>query len=177
MIESRDPAEMVDMAAAFLAFGTRLPAGLRVGICTSSGGGGAWLADACTAAGLDVPELDAATRGSIDAHLPAYGTSQNPVDVTAQAVHAVGYAPFARMVAGSPAVDGVIVVVTGRHPRILLRESAKPIFMWSYTRPAEACVALMSEAGYPLFTSMVNCARAMRAMADYRCARERFLRG
>jgi acetate---CoA ligase (ADP-forming) len=187
VIESRDPAEMVDMAAAFLAFGTRLPAGLRVGICTSSGGGGAWLADACTAAGLDVPELDAATRGSIDAHLPAYGTSQNPVDVTAQAVHAVGYAPFARMVAGSPAVDGVIVVVTGRHPRLLLRdrealttlarESAKPIFMWSYTRPAEACVALMSEAGYPLFTSMVNCARAMRAMADYRCARERFLRG
>ena len=76
VIESSDPGEMVDIAAAFLAFGTRLPAGLRVGICTSSGGGGAWLADACTAAGLDVPELDAATRGSIDAHLPAYGTSQ-----------------------------------------------------------------------------------------------------
>jgi acetate---CoA ligase (ADP-forming) len=134
-----------------------------------------------------VPELDGETRASIDPHLPSYGTSQNPVDVTAQAVHALGYAPFARLVAGSPAVDGVIVVVTGRHPRLLLRdrealtqlarESAKPILMWSYTRPAEACVALMSEAGFPLFTSMVNCARAMRAMADYRCARERFMRG
>jgi acyl-CoA synthetase (NDP forming) len=187
VIESREPGEMVDIAAAFLAFGARLPAGKRVGICTSSGGGGAWLADACVAAGLDVPELDGETRAAIDPHLPSYGTSQNPVDVTAQAVHALGYAPFARLLAGSPAVDGVIVVVTGRHPRLLLRdrealtqlarESAKPVLMWSYTRPAEACVALMSEAGLPLFTSMVNCARAMRAMADYRCARERFMRG
>ena len=49
VIEGRDIVEMVDIAAGFLAFGSRLPAGNRVGICTSSGGGGAWLADTCTA--------------------------------------------------------------------------------------------------------------------------------
>jgi len=187
VIESSDPQEMVDIAAGFLAFGSRLPAGKRVGICTSSGGGGAWLADACVAAGLEVPELDVATRAQIDVHLPPYGTSQNPVDVTAQAVHQLGYAEFARLVAGSSAVDGVIVVITGRYPRLLVddreplqklaRETAKPIFLWSYTQPAEACISLLSEAGYALFTDMSNCARTMRAMADYRSVRERLMRG
>jgi acyl-CoA synthetase (NDP forming) len=182
VIESGDLDEMIDIAAAFLTFGARLPAGKRVGICTSSGGGGAWLADACAAAGLDVPELDAATRAAIDVHLPAYGTSQNPVDVTAQAVYEVGYAEFARLLVGSPAIDSVIVVVTARSPRLLTRdrqaleelarESKKPIFMWSYSQPAEASVSLLSEAGYPLFTSVHNCTRALRALADYRVARE-----
>src|SRR5262245_51027903 len=111
IIEGSDIGEMVDIAAGFLAWRTRLPRGHRVGICTASGGGGGWMADACTAAGLEVPELDAETRRSIDAHLPAYGTSQNPVDATAQAVHKIGYAGLARLVAASPLVHGHIVVM------------------------------------------------------------------
>ena len=186
VIEGRDIDDMLDIAAGFVAFGSRLPAGKRVGICTSSGGGGAWAADACAAAGLDVPLLDAETRKRIDVYLPPYGTSQNPVDVTAQAIHERGYAEFAGLVGSSPEVDGVIVVITGRHPRFLLedreglmalaRETEKPIFMWSYTRPADVCVALLAEAGYPLFTNVHNCARTMRAMADYRAARARVMR-
>ena len=77
-------------------------------------------ADASVAAGLEVPELDTATRTLIDVHLPPYGTSQNPVDLTAQAVHRSGYAEFARIAAGSPAVDAVIVVISGRSPRLLM---------------------------------------------------------
>ncbi len=187
VIESNDLDEMVDIAAAFVNMGARLPAGHRVAICSSSGGGGAWVADACALAGLDMPLLDAATRASIDVYLPPYGTSQNPVDVTAQAIHERGYAEFARLASCSPNVDGVILVVTGRHPRFLLedrdhlvalgRESKKPVLIWSYTRPAPVCVDLLSEAGLPLFTNVHNCARAMRAMADYRAARETFLKG
>jgi acyl-CoA synthetase (NDP forming) len=186
VIEGRDIVEMVDIAQGFLAFGSRLPAGRRVGICTSSGGGGALAADACVAAGLEVPELDGETRALIDVHLPSYGTSQNPVDLTAQAVHALGYAEFARIAAGSSALDAVIVVISGRSPRLLMgdrekltklaRETAKPIFMWSYTQPAQACSELMNEAGYPLFTDVHHCARAMRLLADYRAARERAIR-
>ena len=87
----------------------------------------------------------------------------------------------------SPNVDGVILVVTGRHPRFLLedrdnlialgRDSKKPVLLWSYTRPAAVCVDLLSEAGLPLFTNVHNCARAMRVMADYRAMREKFLKG
>lgn len=186
LIEGRDLGEMVDIASGFVAFGTRLPAGHRIGICTASGGGGGWMADACAAAGLEVPELDAATRASIDVHLPAYGTSQNPVDATAQAVHKIGYAGLAELVAASRLVDGVIVVMTARNPANLERqreglarlaaETKKPILLWSYTLPAPASVKLLSEVGYPLFTSIPNCAHTMKAMADYRMRRERFLR-
>jgi hypothetical protein len=87
VIESNDLDEMVDIAAAFVDMGKRLPAGHRVAIASSSGGGGAWVADACALAGLEMPLLDDATRAKIDVYLPPYGTSQNPVDVTAQAIH------------------------------------------------------------------------------------------
>jgi len=186
LIEGRDLGEMVDFAAGFLAWGSRLPHGRRVGICTASGGGGGWMADACVAAGLEVPELDSETRRRIDEHLPAYGTSQNPIDATAQAAAKIGYAGLAGLVAPSPAVDGLIVVMTGRNPHNLERqkealarlaaETTKPILMWSYTLPASRSVEILSEAGYPLYTGLQTCARTMRAMADYRALRERFLR-
>jgi acetate---CoA ligase (ADP-forming) len=186
LIEGADFEEMLDLAAGFLACGDRAPAGNRVGICTSSGGAGVWMADACAAAGLDVPVLDDVTRASIDVHLPSYATSQNPVDSTAQGVQKLGYAQFARLVALSPSVDGVIVVITARRsafleadlPKLkdLARESPKPVFMWTYTLPSPRTVEILNEAGYPLFTSAHGCARTLRAMADYRIMRERLLR-
>ena len=143
------------------------------------------MADACAAAGLDVPVLDDATRQAIDVHLPSYGTSQNPVDSTAQGVHKLGYAEFARLVGQSPLIDGVIVVVTARRsafletdlPKLqaLARESKKPVFMWTYTLPSARSIEILNEAGYPLFTGAPGCARTMRTLADYREARERQL--
>ena len=186
IVEGGDISEMVDMAAGFLAWGDRLPRGRRVGICTASGGGGGWMADACTAAGLEVPVLDDATRRRIDEHLPSYGTSQNPVDATAQAVSKIGYAGLAELVVPSPEIDGIVVVMSGRLPHALERQrdalaqlaekSEKPILMWSYTLPAQRSAEILSEAGLPLYTDIGNCARTMRAMADYRAVRERFLR-
>ncbi len=186
LIEGDDFDEMIDMAVGFLACGDRMPAGNRIGICTSSGGGGVWMADACAAVGLDVPVLDNETRAAIDVHLPSYGTSQNPVDCTAQGVHKVGYAEFAGLVARSRLIDAVIVVVTARRsaflendlPKLmdLARESTKPVFMWTYTLPSERSIEILNEAGYPLFTGAQSCARAMRAMVDYRAMRQRLLR-
>jgi acyl-CoA synthetase (NDP forming) len=186
LIEGRDFDEMIDIAVGFLACGDRLPAGNRVGVCTSSGGAGVWMADACAAAGLDVPILDDATRQSINVHIPSYGTSQNPVDSTAQGVQKLGYATFAHLVAQSPHIDSVVVVVTARRsaflendlPKLkkLGRESTKPIFMWTYTLPSERSVEILNEAGYPLFTGAYGCARSLRAMADYRAMRARLTR-
>jgi acetate---CoA ligase (ADP-forming) len=185
VIEGQDFDEMIDLAVGFLACGNKLPAGKRMGICTSSGGAGVWMADACVRAGLDVPPLDAPTRTSIDVHLPSYGTSQNPVDSTAQGVHKIGYAAFARLVAQSPLIDGVMVVVTARRSAFLegdlqrlkdlAAESSKPVFMWTYTLPSERSVEILDEAGYPLFTNADRCARTMRALADYRSNRARLL--
>jgi acyl-CoA synthetase (NDP forming) len=177
---------MVDIAACFSAYRGRLPAGKRVGIVTASGGAGGWIADACIAAGLEVPELDAGTRKQIDVHIPSYGTSQNPVDCTAQAVRQLGYSKLASFVAASPRVDSVIVVVSARSAEVYERERAsldwvgretqKPIVMWSYTLPGAAPAKILSAAGFPLIASMNNCARAVAAIADYRALCERTLR-
>ena len=185
VIEGDDFDEMIDLAAGFLAYGNKLPLGKRMGICTSSGGAGVWMADACVRAGLEVPELDAATRGEIDALIPSYGTSQNPIDSTAQGVHQLGYAAFARLAAQSPVIDGVMVVVTARRSAFLAddqakltalaKETRKPVFLWTYTLPSDKSVEIANEAGYPLFKNADACARVMSAMADYRSLRERLL--
>src|SRR5215510_13158444 len=185
LIEGHDIDEIVDLASAFSAYRTRLPAGKRVAICTASGGGGGWMADTCAAAGLDVPVLDAASRARIDAHLPSYGTSQNPIDATAQAVHKIGYAGLARLVIDSPLIDALIVVITARSAKNLERQRAdlarlaaqaeKPVLLWSYTLPAPPASKLLRDLGYPLFTDIRNCARALAVMADWRALRQRVL--
>lgn len=186
IVEGTDTEQMVDLAAGFSLFGDRLPAGPRVGIATSSGGGGGWIADACAAEGLEIPPLDRETRARIDVHLPPYGTSQNPVDGTAQAIRRIGYGELARLVGSSGEVDSVVVVITARSPELFEREqehltrvaheTRKPILLWSYTLPSAVSVRILSQAGYPLYTNMHNCARTVAAMVEYRRARERVLR-
>ena len=183
VIEAHDFDEMLDLAAGFLACGNRLPIGNRAGICTASGGAGIWMADACAAAGLDVPTLDDATRAALSVHVPPYGTSQNPVDFTAQGVQMLGYAEFARIVARSPSIDSVIVVITARRSAFLeadlpkfkelARTTEKPVLMWSYTLPSERTTEILNDIGFPLFMSAPGCARTLRKMADYRAWRER----
>ncbi|HEY5378937.1 MAG TPA: acetate--CoA ligase family protein [Pseudolabrys sp.] len=182
VIEGSDFDEMLDLAAAFITCGDKLPAGKRMAICTASGGAGVWMADACVRAGLEVPELDAATRATIDAIIPSYGTSQNPIDSTAQGVFKLGYAAFAKFASDSPVIDGVMVVVTARRSAFLqgdqaklialAQETKKPVFLWSYTVPSEKSVEVVSEAGYPLFKNLDSCARAMRVLADFRARSE-----
>ena len=185
VIEGRDPDAMVDLAQGFCAWKGRLPAGRRVGIFTASGGGGGWMADACAEVGLEVPELDAATRAAIDPHLPAYGTSRNPVDGTAQVIRQKGYAEMCEMIAGSANVDAVVAVTSARNPigwrrerDKLLRvgaEIAKPTFFWAYTLPHDEVQSLAAEAGFPMITNLSNCAATIAEMAAYRAFREDFL--
>lgn len=186
VIEGRDIEEIVDIAAGFSYWRGRLPKGKRVGIITGSGGAGGWMADTAVEAGLSVPPLDAKTRAEIDAYLPSYGTSQNPVDGTAQAIRTVGYANLARMAGRSPEVDAVIAITSARNASRyeeefedmarVARETDKPIVFNSYTMPKEEGYGIIGKAGYPVFTNMRNCAHVVRCMADYRAFRERFLK-
>ena len=110
-------------------------------------------------------ELDAATRAALDQLLPSYGTSQNPVDGTAQAIRKIGYAGLAGLVAALAHDRWCHVVMSARSREGLsasekemlsgLRDATgKPILMWSYTLPAQISVQVLSEAGFPLYTSM-----------------------
>ena len=88
-----------------------LPTGRRVAIVGNSGGPGVLAADACAAAGLDVPELSESTQQALRACLPPAAGVRNPVDMMAAAGPA-SYQQALRILLSDPAVDAVIVVCT-----------------------------------------------------------------
>ena len=178
ILPGEDQEHMVDVGAAFAFFVDRLPKGTRVGILTPSGGAGAWLADVCEHHGLTVPALDAQTRAAIDRMLPAYGASRNPVDVTAQVIFTLGYAPALELLACAPGIDAVLVAGSLSHSRYIERDVEnlirigrsvdKPVVFCGYTRADPYAVELLARAGFPCTTSMANAAKAIRAMNEYR---------
>ncbi|HAG45390.1 MAG TPA: CoA-binding protein, partial [Gammaproteobacteria bacterium] len=184
IISGSDSDHMIDVAAGFAYFSGCLPLGHRVGILTPSGGAGAWLADQCEAQGLSVPELDRSTRDQIDVKLPAYGTSRNPVDVTAQVIFELGYAPVLEIMAASPEIDAILVAGSLAHPTYVERDLEalmrlgqaikKPVVFCAYTRAHPRAVELLAQAGFPCLENMSNAARAIKAMADYQTFLEEF---
>lgn len=88
-----------------------LPRGRRVAIVGNSGGPGALAADACDAAGLTVPELEAKTQGGLRACLGATATVRDPVDLTADGDARRHEAALDRILADA-GVDAVLAVYT-----------------------------------------------------------------
>jgi acetyl coenzyme A synthetase (ADP forming)-like protein len=99
--------ELFDLAA--LLEHQPLPAGNRVAIVTNAGGPGILAADACVAAGLELPTLPAEVQEAIAEHVPPGAALANPVDLLAAAApEAFGAA--VRTIGASGAIDAVIVV-------------------------------------------------------------------
>ncbi|WP_329537557.1 GNAT family N-acetyltransferase (plasmid) [Streptomyces sp. NBC_01450] len=78
---TRTIGELLDTAA--LLHAQPLPAGTKVAVVSNAGGAGVLAADACTDAGLVVPELGADLVDELLGLLPQGATATNPVDVTA----------------------------------------------------------------------------------------------
>ena len=133
------------------------------------------MADACVQAGLEIPRLDAATRERVCGLLPSYGSADNPVDTTAQAVD--GLTAVIEEVLRSDAIDAMIAVAPlalrsalpfdGDRLRKAVTGSGKPVLVFSYTLPSEPARAFMREVGVPVYDSFLGCARGMRALVDH----------
>ncbi len=86
-----------------------LPGGPRVGIVTNGGGPGIVAADACSAAGLEVPELSSGTQDELRAFLSVDAAVRNPIDLVASGT-AAQYEHSVRLLLGDADVDAVIVL-------------------------------------------------------------------
>ena len=79
MLQATDLEELVDLSMVLSRGGAAN--GSRVGVVSTSGGAGVWLADACTDRGLDLPDFDEAL-GAADhrggAHSPSSGEPARP---------------------------------------------------------------------------------------------------
>lgn len=153
--------ELLDTAG-LLAAGP-LPAGRRVGLVGNSGGPLILAADACATAGLAIPELPRSTQDALqDLMLPG-GATGNPVDLTSGA-DAATLESAARTLAGDPAVDAVLAVVTPLDalPGADARSALARVATGSST-PVVTCV-LDDGAGEEARTNIPTPDRAARAL-------------
>ncbi len=107
VIRTESLAELLDVAS--LLANQPLPQGGRVGIVTNAGGPGIMCADACEAAGLEVPELPDELRNTLLEFLPAEAGLLNPIDMIATAT-AGHYRATIRSVAEWDGIEALIVI-------------------------------------------------------------------
>jgi acetyl coenzyme A synthetase (ADP forming)-like protein len=99
--------ELIDVAA--LLSSQPEPKGRRVAVLTNAGGLGILAADACDAAGLELPELGGDTSARLSALLPAEASVANPVDMLGSAT-AASYAAALPALLDDSQVDAALVL-------------------------------------------------------------------
>jgi acetyl coenzyme A synthetase (ADP forming)-like protein len=173
VLRARTLEELVDVAG--LLSSQPLPRGRRVGVLTNAGGLGILCADACEAAGLELPELAQETRDALAEALPGDSSLANPVDMLGSATGATYERAIPTLLADAR-LDAVIVLFV---PPVV---AGAPEVAASIRRAVEASqtdkpvlAAVMSAEGTPLdllesdvasFTYPESAARALGLAAD-----------
>jgi acetyl coenzyme A synthetase (ADP forming)-like protein len=99
--------ELIDVAA--LLSSQPVPRGPRVAILTNAGGLGILCADACEAAGVELPQLAEETQAALREALPVEASTTNPVDMLGSAT-AASYERALPAVLRDPGIDAAIVL-------------------------------------------------------------------
>ena len=169
--------EMLSAAAIFTR--SPRPRGNRVSILTTSGGAGAWAADTLAAHGLEVPCLESTLQATLGGMVPAYGSTANPVDVTAAAVEDGGsqLTRILGVLVDSNAVDAIVVNLgLGTPGRIdslgpaldpILKGAKVPVLFHSHPLPAAGNLLALSRIGAHGYSSFRACAHALQAALQY----------
>ena len=184
IIRVDDIEPMIDVAALMQRIAV-LPEGNRLGIITTSGGGGILAADEASEMKLEVPPLDAATTKAIEAVIPPYGSALNPVDITAQVINtAEGFTKVLDVMVANPGLDAVVIVVTqiagapGQRMAedivAMCRRTKKPIAV-AWTTGGNLVgdqQKTLTEGGVQLYKSPVRAVRAMGRLMRYAAFRK-----
>ncbi len=174
VVRAETLAEMLDLAALF--GGQPLPEGRRVAIVTNAGGPGIMCADACEAAGLEVPETPEEVRARLREFAnPAAGLG-NPVDLIASATPE----EFRRAIVAVSAWEGIDAIVS-----IFIRplatsteevasaigtaagELARPVPLQAVFMTTGERAPLAEAAGVPIHVQPEGAARALGKAAAY----------
>lgn len=182
VIRTETIGDLFDVAAVLAS--QPLPMGPRVAILSNGGGPGILAADACEAAGLEVPPLPESVRTGLATWLPVAAGVSNPVDMISSAT-AADYGRAIHDIARDPGIDALIVifappVVTQADDvalaiRTAVAELERPIpvvavFMASGEAPEELRAG---EVRIPSFTYPENAAHALGHALRYARSRRR----
>ena len=152
----------------------------RVAVVTTSGGSGILAADAIEERGLELAALADDTLAELDQIVPAYGSTANPVDVTASVMSNPDLFDRAlTTIARDPGVDAIVAcfcVLTGSDVDAVVEALARvrertgvPVVV---TRTgadhlAPEAAATMRAAGLPAYPTPARAVRALAALAQF----------
>ena len=184
IIRVDDIEAMIDIAALMQRIPS-LPEGKRLGIITTSGGGGITVADEASDLGLDVPELDEETTRAVEAVIPPYGSALNPVDITAQVINtADDFMKVLEVMEACEDIDALVVVVTQITGEPGQRMADDIVKMAGRTRKPMAIawttgdilvgeqLKTIEDGGVQLYKSPVRAVRAMGRLMNYAAFRK-----
>ena len=152
------------------------PKGNRVGIITTTGGGGVILSDKLVEMKMSLPELSPRTAKRLMEAAATFGVIKNPLDLTAQVVNDPFLFPKSvETMVQDENLDLVIVAIAmvagdrSRERASYIIEAAKatekPLLTWwaagSLSSPG---TKILEESRVPLFTSPERCVKALSAL-------------
>jgi acetyltransferase len=157
----------------------RIPKGNKVGILTSTGGGGIIMADYYTKLGLEVPEPSPETKDLAIKEIAAFGKVANPFDLTGQIFSDPEM--FKRCMKLFVAEDNFDIIqvnvsmVAGQSSEqraSMLLDSiegrSKPIVTWwAAGSLSEPGIKLLKDSEVALFRSPERCATAVKSLVQY----------
>jgi acyl-CoA synthetase (NDP forming) len=156
-----------------------LPAGNRVLISTFGGGSGVIATDQCAREGLEVPALDAETRGKLAPILTSLASSMNPVDLTPGPMtnprNRETLPEVLDILAHAPGIDQYLCFSSGfggLAPQFadmfdqVRMHSEKPVGL-SWLAPPEGIVSRLAASGVMVFTEHARLIRAAAHVARY----------
>jgi acyl-CoA synthetase (NDP forming) len=186
LIEVDDVEPIVDIAKLFAQ--ERLPKGNAVGVLSISGGSGIVYADAAVRGGMTLPPFSERTMAALRKIVPAFGSPENPADITAGFFNDMRlFTDALEVVLADPGLDQLSILlasisgpVAGRACEAIAAVAArtdKPVHLaWSgrHAKSPEAVKAL-TEAGVPFLTTPVRLARAAATLARFAADQRRLL--
>ncbi len=171
--------------------GGKLPRGNRIGVISTSGGAGVFLADKCAENGLELARFSEETRTRLARLLPPFASVNNPVDITsAIMVEPALLFECSRVAAEDPGVD-MLVICHGYPAETMERVAAlnffekmagfvrgadKPVvnLLWGHQDSVQQVVRALTERRAPAIYEIEYGVRALAALAKYNAKRRSF---
>lgn len=181
IIRARSDEQLLDFVEAFTK--CALPRGNGLGIMTRSGGAGALMADRAEELGLNVATLCDRTVAALKEVVPAFGSTGNPVDITAQGLVDPGIMRESlKIMLADPAVDiGIMwLAFTEKEADATVRsfidakaQSEKP-FIVSWVGIPDHALAALRTAGIAVLRGAEPAVDAVAALIRYAEARRQW---
>lgn len=178
IVRARSDEQILDFVDIFTQ--CALPAGNGIGFLTRSGGAGALMADRAEELGLRVTKLREETTASLRSVIPAFGSPNNPVDITAQGlVNPALMRDSLKILLSDPGVDIAIAWLSfsDKFAEITVQsfveakaQTTKPFIVCWMGMP-DTAAKLMRAAGIPYLRSAEPAVDAAAALIRYAEAR------